>query len=79
MNAAQRAARASKGGQALVLKRGIEHMRKIGRAGAATFYKRYEWQPAGLTQFALVRKSDHAIMAFSDGAPVNRRSQEALR
>jgi hypothetical protein len=79
MNAQQRSARARKGGLGLVKARGAEHMRAIGCKGAQVFYTLYEWQPAGLTQFALVRKSDHVIIAFSDGRPVNRREVEAIQ
>lgn len=71
--------RARKGGRGVVKALGVEHMRKIGQAGAQRFYTLYEWQPIATSQFALVRKSDHAIIAFSDGSPVDRRNTEAVQ
>lgn len=79
MNATQRRERARKGGLGLVKAHGVEHMSAIGCKGAQVFYTRYYWTPAGTSQFALIRKSDHAVIAFSDGSPVTRRETEAVR
>lgn len=50
------------GGKALVEKYGVKHMAEIGRRGAAMFYQRYKWIPAGTSGWALVRKSDDVII-----------------
>jgi hypothetical protein len=63
-------------GRALVAKYGIEHMRRIGRRGAARFYQLYAWRPIYQSQFALVAKATGQVIAFSDGRPVCRRSVE---
>jgi hypothetical protein len=65
-----------KGGRALVAQRGVEHMRTIGRRGAARFYQLYKWSPIGTSQFALVVRATGKVIAFSDGKPVSRRSVE---
>ncbi len=68
--------RHQRAGLALVSKYGHEHMRTIGRRGAERFYQLYTWQPIYLAQFALVEKATGAVIAFSDGRPVTRRSLE---
>ena len=78
MNAQQRIDRARKGGLGLVKARGTEHMHAIGLKGAEAFYKLYKWEPAGQTQFALVRLSDNKVIAFSDGTRPSRREVEVL-
>lgn len=67
-----------KGGSATKRLHGKAHYSAIGKKGAATFYARYHWAPVGTSQFALVRNSDNVVIAFSDGAPVNRRAIEEL-
>lgn len=51
-----------RGGKATVKKHGIEHMRKIGKRGAATFHKLYTLQPVGLNDFAIVKRNDPRIV-----------------
>lgn len=57
------------GGRATVSLYGPEHMRAIGKRGAATFWKRYTMQPAGLSQFAIVNRDSGEVIAFTSGRP----------
>ena len=61
------------GGRATVARHGREHMQAIGKRGAAELWRRYELRPAGLSDFALIRKSDGALVAYLSGAPVGAR------
>lgn len=45
------------------------YMATIGKAGAARFFALYELQPVELSRFAIVRKSDGAIINYMDGNP----------
>lgn len=57
-----------RGGLATVQKHGKEHMRTIGKRGAATFHKRYKLQPVGLNDFAIVKRSDtRVVIGFLSG------------
>jgi general stress protein YciG len=58
-----------KGGLATVARHGSEHMRAIGRRGAATFWKRYAMHPAGLSDFAIVKRENNEVIAFTSGRP----------
>ena len=72
--------RARKGGQGLAAKHAHDdYMSRLGAKGAQKFYTLYEWQPTGTSQFALVRKSDSIVIAFSDGSPATRRNKEAVQ
>ena len=52
------------GGRATVARHGREHMQAIGRRGAAVTWTRYQIAPAGLSGYALVRKSDQKVIAI---------------
>lgn len=56
-----------KGGRATVEKHGREHMSRIGKRGAAVFWKRYEFQPTGLNDFAIVKRETREVIAFVSG------------
>lgn len=52
MNAKQRAG--AKGGRVTLSRHGREHMRKIGRRGAAVTWQRYNLLPIGIGSYAMV-------------------------
>ena len=57
-----------RGGRATVAKYGADHMREIGKRGAAAFWKRYTLQPVGLNDFAIVKRDDtREVVAFLSG------------
>lgn len=60
------------GGLATVRRHGRAHMAKIGKRGAAATWARYELRPAGLADFAMIRKSDGLLVAFLSGRPGRR-------
>ena len=59
----------SKGGRATVAKHGREHMQKIGKAGARTFWQRYKFEPVALNDFAIVDRTTGQTIAFLSGKP----------
>lgn len=59
----------SKGGRVTVARHGREHMQSIGRKGAATFWQRYTFTPAGLNDFAIRRRDNGETIAFLSGKP----------
>lgn len=65
---------ASKGGRACAKKHGSAHMSKIGQCGAKTFYQRYKFTPAGTSAFAIVRRSDGAVVNFVGSLPGRKRT-----
>lgn len=72
-NSRNKKARAGRlGGLATVQRYGRAHMASIDRRGAEGLWKRYELRPAGTSDFALVRKSDGAVVAFLSGRPGRR-------
>lgn len=56
-----------RGGKATVAKHGREHMRRIGRRGAETFWKRYTLRPTGTSDFAIVDRETDKVIAFTSG------------
>ena len=52
----KRAEAGRRGGLSTVARHGVQHMQKIGRAGARVFWARYRFSPVGLNQFAVVRR-----------------------
>ncbi len=56
-----------KGGLATLARYGPDHMRTIGKRGAATFWKRYSLKPAGTSQFAIVKRDTSEVIAFTAG------------
>ncbi|MCC6568926.1 MAG: hypothetical protein IT315_06790 [Anaerolineales bacterium] len=58
-----------RGGKATVEKHGREHMRTIGKRGASTFWKRYSLRPAGTSDFAIVKRENGEVIAFTSGKP----------
>lgn len=52
--------------QALVEKRGSEHMREIGKRGAKTTHKRYRFSPVGTRGWAMVGRKTGEIVALID-------------
>jgi general stress protein YciG len=56
-----------KGGLATFARHGPDHMRTIGKRGAATFWKRYSLKPAGTSQFAIVNRGTNEVIAFTPG------------
>lgn len=57
------------GGLQTVARHGVEHMRRIGRKGAAAFHSRYSIAPVGTSQYAVVRRGTNVVVAFLDGLP----------
>ena len=45
------------GGLATVAKHGRDHMHKIGRKGAAAFWKRYTLRPVDIAAFAIIERA----------------------
>ena len=56
-----------KGGLATVARHGPDHMRQIGKRGARAFWNRYTLRPAGLSDFAIVRRETNEVIAFTSG------------
>jgi len=50
------------GGLATLGKYGKEHMSAIGKAGARSFYERYQWTPYRQSGWAIIRKSDRSLV-----------------
>ena len=55
------------GGRATLARYGPDHMRTIGKRGATTFWKRYSLAPAGLSDFAIVRRETNEVIAYTSG------------
>lgn len=55
------------GGLSTLKKHGKEHMRTIGKQGAAVTWNRYWKIPIRQTEYALVRKSDGIIVRILGG------------
>jgi len=55
------------GGLATLALYGPDHMRTIGKRGAAVFWKRYSLKPAGTSQFAIVKRDTSEVIAFTSG------------
>lgn len=53
-----------KGGRVTVQRHGREHMQHIGKRGAQVTRARYSIKPVNQSQYAMVRKSDGAIVAI---------------
>lgn len=51
------------GGRATLARYGPDHMRTIGRRGAATFWRRYSLAPVGLSDFAIVRRETNEVIS----------------
>jgi hypothetical protein len=60
----KRAAAGRKGGLATVNKHGKEHMREIGKRGAAELWRRYQLVPAALTGWGLIDRATGAVVAI---------------
>jgi general stress protein YciG len=58
-----------KGGLSTVRKHGKGHMSAIGKKGARVTWQRYHLQPAGTSDFAMVRKDTGEVIAFLSGKP----------
>ena len=56
-----------KGGLATLARHGPEYMRKIGKRGAASFWKRYSLRPVGTSQFAITNRETNEVIAFTSG------------
>jgi general stress protein YciG len=56
-----------RGGRATVAKHGREHMQRIGKRGAASFWKRYTLRPAGTSDFAITNRKTGKVIAFMSG------------
>lgn len=65
----KRADAGRRGGLSTVARHGVQHMQKIGRAGARVFWERYRFSPVGLNQFAVVHRETGEAVAFLDGRP----------
>lgn len=58
-----------RGGLATLAKHGKDHFAKIGKRGAATFWKRYKFEATGTSDFAIVKRETREIVAFLSGRP----------
>lgn len=67
---------AALGGKAVYLKYGTDHMRKLGKAGAAATWNRYTLQPINLNDFAMVNKETGQIVATINGKYLPKRSKD---
>lgn len=56
------------GGLATLSRYGPDHMRAIGKRGAATFWKRYSLRPIGTSRFAITNRETNKVIAFISGA-----------
>lgn len=56
----------------LVEKRGPDYMREIGRKGARTFYRRYQWSPVGTSGWAIRRRDTGEIVKIIGVLPFAR-------
>ncbi|HMV28540.1 MAG TPA: hypothetical protein PKE23_04090 [Anaerolineales bacterium] len=65
----QRREAGRRGGLATLAKHGKDHFSKIGKRGAATFWKRYKFEPTGLNDFAIVKRETREVIAFLSGRP----------
>lgn len=54
------------GGLATLAKHGPEHMRNIGRCGAAVFWKRYHLAPVDIAAFAIVERATGRVVALTN-------------
>lgn len=54
------------GGMATLAKHGPEHMRAIGRRGAAVFWQRYTLQPVDMAAFAIVERASGRLVALTN-------------
>lgn len=52
------------GGLATVRKYGSDHMREIGRRGAAATWRRYNLLPIGIGGYAMVERDTGAVVAW---------------
>lgn len=59
----------SLGGTATFTRHGPEHMRAIGKRGAATTWTRYSMHPYGLTQYALKERATGKLIKIIGRAP----------
>ena len=56
-----------RGGMATYSKHGRDHMQKIGRRGAAVFWKRYTMRPLGTSDFAIIERETDQVIAVTSG------------
>jgi hypothetical protein len=56
-----------KGGLATLARYGPAHMRRIGQRGAARFWELYTTRPAGMSDFAIVKRETGEVIAFTSG------------
>ena len=61
-----------RGGLATVARYGTDHMRKIGRLGAAEFWRRYRMTPAGTSGWAIVSRATGEVVNFIGSIPFGR-------
>jgi len=52
------------GGEMTYITHGKKHMSKIGKQGAKSTWEKHTLKPVGQSQYAMVRKSDNAIVAI---------------
>ena len=55
-------------GRKLVAQYGVEHMRAIGRRGAAAFWKKYHLSPVDIAAFAIVERATGRVVALTNYA-----------
>lgn len=57
------------GGRATVAKHGPEHMKVIGKRGAAVTWTRYQLSPIGQSGWAMVDRETHEVKTFINYIP----------
>lgn len=67
MNPKQQAGK--RGGLATLARHGKSHFQKIGKRGAAVFWKLYRFEPAGMSDFAIVHRETGEVKNFISGKP----------
>ncbi|MDX9690747.1 MAG: hypothetical protein RBT70_09890 [Alphaproteobacteria bacterium] len=69
MNKKKQAGR--RGGMTTLARHGRDHFSRIGKRGAAAFWKAYRLQPYGIGDYAVVKIANGAIVALLSGRRVN--------
>lgn len=68
----KRAEAGARGGRATLDRHGVEHMRRIGRAGARAFHEKYRLEPVLQNDFAIVHRITGNVVGFLNGIPTRR-------
>jgi hypothetical protein len=56
-----------KGGQTTAKRYGRQYMSQLGKRGAIAFWKLYKLSPIGLSNFAIVKRTNGEIIGYTNG------------